>query len=72
MGNVDGNNDSARLVENMELRQDPNGPGDIAGSDEDENGSLEHEEEDDNLDGEESDHPGEVSMGKKIWTFFTT
>lgn len=68
---VGGNNDSARLAENMELRQEiPGNPGDTPGY-EDENGSMSHEE-DDNSDEDESEHPGEASIGKKLWNFFTT
>ena len=75
VGIVDGNNNSARLVENMESRQDPNGnPGDTPVYEDevaDKNGSISHEE-DDNSDGDESERPGEVSMGRKLWNFFTT
>ncbi|RVW45573.1 Protein crowded nuclei 1 [Vitis vinifera] len=68
---VGGNNDSARLAENMELRQEiPGNPGDTPGY-EDENGSMSHEE-DDNSDEDESEHPGDASIGKKLWNFFTT
>ncbi|KAK7407606.1 hypothetical protein VNO78_09559 [Psophocarpus tetragonolobus] len=39
----------------------------------DEDGSTIHEEvEDDDYDDEEEEHPGEVSIGKKIFRFFTT
>ena len=64
------------LVENTimseEVNETPEEYGDV-----DEYRSESHGEDanvhgEDEEDGEESEHPGEVSIGKKLWTFFTT
>ncbi|XP_024019412.1 protein CROWDED NUCLEI 1 [Morus notabilis] len=60
--------DAAESVENTKLSMEINGTSECG--DEDENNSSVHESADDDYDYEEQ--PGEVSIGKKIWTFFTT
>lgn len=61
---VDDNVNSAKPDENEEAV----GSEELSG--EDENGSALNEAEDDYDD--ELEHPGAASIGKKIWTFFTT
>lgn len=60
--------DAAESVENTKLCMEINGTSECG--DEDENNSSVHESVEDDYDYEEQ--PGEVSIGKKIWTFFTT
>lgn len=63
---------SKNSIDIVSLSEEVNGTPEIAGKygDRDEYKSESCEEDGD--DEEESEHPGEVSIGKKLWTFFTT
>ncbi|CAN0876534.1 Protein CROWDED NUCLEI 2 [Linum grandiflorum] len=68
---VDEEVDAAKSVQIVELSEEVIGTTEYM---KEEDGSTIHEEdeaEDDN-ENEESEHPGQASIGKKIWTFFTT
>ncbi|XWS64369.1 hypothetical protein CRYUN_Cryun06bG0180200 [Craigia yunnanensis] len=65
---VDDNNNAAKSVGSVDLREEVSGTAE--NGDEDQSGSTIHEDEDDYDD--EIEHPGEVSVGKRIWTFFTS
>ncbi|KAK1410238.1 hypothetical protein QVD17_36773 [Tagetes erecta] len=80
---VDGENEVANtLPEDMALSEEVNGtPQQVRENDNDEHeigtpGAQNQEEEDDDGDGdsedEEFEHPGEVSIGRKLWTFIST
>lgn len=66
---VDENADAPKSIENTVLSEEVNGTSEYV--DEDESGSrvLEDEEDDDD---DDSYHPGEASIGKKLWNFFTS
>ncbi|KAI3452126.1 hypothetical protein Pfo_008791 [Paulownia fortunei] len=73
-GHVDTGNTS---VEDMVLSEEVNGTAEGAreySGEEFKSESRGEEDDDDNNDGDgdEVDHPGEVSIGKKLWTFLTT
>uniref|UniRef100_A0A2P2MH28 Putative nuclear matrix constituent protein 1-like protein n=1 Tax=Rhizophora mucronata TaxID=61149 RepID=A0A2P2MH28_RHIMU len=63
-----------KLVENAALSEEVNGSTGYGIAEENTSESQRHNDnEDEGTDDEdESKHPGEVSMGKKLWTFFTT
>ncbi|XP_021910300.1 protein CROWDED NUCLEI 3 isoform X1 [Carica papaya] len=61
-------NADMKTVENTEFSEETNDATDYV--QEDKSGSRGQEEEDEFDD--EFEHPGEVSIGKRIWTFFTT
>lgn len=78
MDTLDGDGSARRMDENAALSEEINGTPEGAGEYgiADENRSEtprgENEDEDEDDDEEESLHPGEVSIGKKLWTFLTT
>ena len=61
---VDDNGNAAKSVGSVDLSEEVIGTAE--NGDEDQSGSTIHEDED------EIEHPGEVSIGKKIWTFFSS
>ena len=75
----DGDADTARnLVENAALSEEVNGTpekaGEVGVADDYRSESLggDEEEEEEEEEEDESVHPGEVSIGKKLWNFLTT
>lgn len=65
--NIDENTGAEKPVKNTELSVEANSSAEFG--DEDESGSAIYDSDDDL--GDEV-QPGEASIGKKIWTFFTT
>ncbi|XP_062078246.1 nuclear matrix constituent protein 1-like isoform X2 [Humulus lupulus] len=62
--------EKARSGENTEMDNEVNDTSKYGG--EDQNGSVIHETDNDYDEDEEELHAGEVSVGKKLWNFFTT
>ncbi|KAK3041296.1 hypothetical protein RJ639_001398 [Escallonia herrerae] len=75
---VDDSSDAAKLVERIEMSEEVNGTPERGGEDEirsivDVDDTSDGIDDDDVDQGDdESDHPGQASIGKKLWTFFTT
>ncbi|KAE8657473.1 Nuclear matrix constituent protein-related, putative isoform 6 [Hibiscus syriacus] len=68
---VDVDNDTAaKSVENVDLIEKVNVTAE--NGDEDESGDKINEDDEEYEDDDEIEHPGDVSIGKKIWTFFTS
>ncbi|GMI99953.1 LITTLE NUCLEI2, CROWDED NUCLEI 2 [Hibiscus trionum] len=63
-------NAGAKSVENVDLIEEVDLTAE--NSDEDESGGKINEDDEEYEDDDEIEHPGEVSIGKKIWTFFTS
>ncbi|KAF9663949.1 hypothetical protein SADUNF_Sadunf17G0105300 [Salix dunnii] len=78
MDTLDGDGSARKMDESAALSEEINGTQEGAGEYgiADENRSEtprdDNEDEDEDGDEEESVHPGEVSIGKKLWTFLTT
>lgn len=68
--NENQNQNAAKSVRSVDLSEEVNGTAENV--DEDQSGSIIHEDEDDDDYDDEIDHPGEVSIGKKIWTFLSS
>ncbi|KAF7811233.1 protein CROWDED NUCLEI 1 [Senna tora] len=70
----DGYGETRNAVNNTVLSEEVNGTPDDAEEHDAEyrSESCDVDAEDDNEEDEEYEHPGEASIGKKLWTFFTT
>lgn len=63
------------LVDNAALSEEVNGTQDVAveyGGMDGYRSETPVDDSDEDDDDDECEHPGEVSVGKKLWTFFTT
>ncbi|KAG4170808.1 hypothetical protein ERO13_A12G172400v2 [Gossypium hirsutum] len=67
---VGGNEIAAKTVESVDLIEEVDVTAE--NGDEDESGGRFHEEDEEDEDDDEMENPGDVSIGKKIWTFFTS
>lgn len=63
---------SHAYVDNIALSDEVNGTAGEREYSGEEFRSEDREEDDDNGDDEEVNHPGEASVGRKLWTFLTT
>lgn len=70
--NIDESAGAVKSTDNMDFSEEVNGTPEY--NNEDEHYSTLHgeEEEDDNEDDDEDDNPGEASIPRKLWTFFTS
>ena len=60
-----------KSIEKTALSGETKAPSENGGDDE-KGSSINDSEDGSDDDGDELDHPGEVSIGKKLWTFLTT
>lgn len=74
---IDVNGDAAKFVEKRDLKEEADYTPEHCGEDEHNEHILEDDEYDENNNDEddgsnESEHPGEASISRKVWQFFTS